>query len=164
MFLLCFNIQAPPAQLHQCKTGTACALSLIHIYVNGEKKATICILNLDFFFFAVFSEKKPEEEEQQLEEEDCEFRLLSDVDSLSEEVRLQKQEGNVGRVTARLVQMTLTFTGGGGWRGGRGRKRRQGSRRRGDGGSVCTTSGEEEEEEENVNKAGQISWCSTSRC
>lgn len=160
MFLLCFNIQAPPAQLHLCKTGTAFALSLFHISVSGEKKQQRA--SSIWIFFAVFSGKKPEEEEQQLEEEDCEFRLLSDVDSLSEEVRLQKQEGNVGRVSARLVQMTLTFTGGGGWRGGRGRKRRQGSRRRGDGGRVCTTSGEEEEE--NVNKAGQIPLCSTSQC
>lgn len=38
--------------------------------------------------FFSYSKKKPEVEEQQLEEEDCEFRLLSDVDSNSEEVIL----------------------------------------------------------------------------
>lgn len=46
---------------------------------------------MDFFFykFAIFycSKEKAEDEEQQLEEEeDCEFRLLSDVDSNSEQV------------------------------------------------------------------------------
>lgn len=42
-----------------------------------------------FYKFAIFycSKEKPEDEEQQLEEEeDCEFRLLSDVDSNSEQV------------------------------------------------------------------------------
>lgn len=42
-----------------------------------------------FYYFTFFhcSKEKPEDEEQQLEEdEDCEFHLLSDVDSDSEQV------------------------------------------------------------------------------
>lgn len=41
----------------------------------------------DFTFFHCSKEKPEDEEEQQLEEdEDCEFHLLSDVDSDSEQV------------------------------------------------------------------------------
>lgn len=61
-------------------TGTVQKPQIIHV----NKRS------LDFFYYFTFfhcSKEKLEDEEQQLEEEEnCEFHLLSDVDSNSEQV------------------------------------------------------------------------------
>lgn len=62
-------------------TGTVQKPQIIHI----NKRS----LDFFFYYFTFFhcSKEKLEDEEQQLEEEeDCEFHLLSDVDSNSEQV------------------------------------------------------------------------------